>query len=185
MAPESYDQDRIDKLLDPDAFRYCSGEELRGYLAPTREWRVADFGSGPGLFTSELAPVVDTVFAIDLREDLHRIYRERGMPTNVVPVVADFGTLPFPTNSLDGGVSIRTFHHGFDASLEEISRIVRPDGRLVIVDWSATGAGDREFRTDEEYFDPAAVQSRLLDNDFRIESAHERRETFVVVAERR
>lgn len=185
MSPESYDRDRIDKLTDPSAFRYCSGEELRTALSPTSEWRVADFGSGTGLFTSELAPVVDTVFAIDIRRRLHRIHLESGVPANVVPLTADFGTLPFPDDSLDGGVSIRTYHHGMGDALPELARVIRPDGRLLIVDWSATGAGEREFRTDESYLDLATVQSQLLENGFRIREARERRETFIVVGERR
>lgn len=185
MPPESYDQDRIDKLQDPSAFRYCSGEELRAALVPTAEWRIADFGSGTGLFTSELAPVVDTVFAIDIRQRLHEIYQESGMPANVVPLTADFGFLPLPDDSLDGGVSIRTYHHGMADALTEVARVIRPDGRLLIVDWSATGAGDRDFRTDESYLDIGTVQSQLLENDFRIRDARERRETFMVVAQRR
>lgn len=185
MSPEPYDEDRIEKLADPNAFRYCSGEELRTALAPTPEWRVADFGSGTGLFTNELAPVVDTVFAIDIRQHLHRIYRETGTPANVVPVTADFESLPFPADALDGGVSTRTYHHGMEASLPEIARVIRPGGRLVIVDWSATGAGERDSRTDETYLDLATVQSQLLEHGFRIGDARKRRETFVVVGERR
>lgn len=185
MGPEPYGQDRIDRLEDPNAFRYCSGEGLRGFLTPGGHWHVADFGSGTGLFTTELAPVVDTVYAIDLRRGLHDRYRTTEMPTNVVPITADFGHLPFSADVLDGGVSIRTYHHGMAASLPEIARVIRPGGRLVVVDWSATGAGDREFRTDEAFVDLATAQSHLLDAGFRIRDAMERRETFVVVAERR
>lgn len=41
--------------------------------------------------------------------------------------------------------------------LPELARVIRTDGRLLIIDWSATGAGDREFRTDESYLDLATV----------------------------
>lgn len=180
---EPYNQDRIDRLGDPNAFRYCSGEELRDLLAPAPEWQVADFGSGTGLFTTELARVVDAAFAVDIRHGVHERYREAGMPANVVPVIADMNDLPFPDDRLDGGVSIRTYHHGADEALSEVARVIRPGGRLVIVDWSATGAGEREFGTDEEYFDLATVQAQLLDEGFRIRTAKERRETFVVVGE--
>lgn len=184
MAPEPLDQESIDNLNDPNVFRYCSGEELRSVLGSAPDWTVADFGSGTGLFTNELAPVVDRVFAIDIRKGLHEHYREGEIPSNVVPITATFRNLPLPNDHLDGGVSIRTYHHGVHTSLPEIGRVIRPGGRLVIVDWSATGAGDREFRTDEEYFDLATVQSQLLDHGFRIRLAQERYETFVVVGER-
>lgn len=184
MAIEPYAQERVEKLNSPDAFRYCSGEELRAFLDPAPDWRVADFGSGTGTFTSELAPVAERVFAVDVRRGLHEHYRDRGVPANVTPVVADFEALPFPDDSLDGGVSMRTYHHGFRPALDEIARVLRPGGRLVIVDWSATGAGERDGRTDETYLDLASVQSDLLAADFAIQNARERYETFVVVGKR-
>jgi len=183
MVPEPYDEDRIDRLGDTGGFRYCSAEELRTFLNPAPDWRVADFGSGTGLFTRELAPVVGTVFAVDARHELHG--RWDSMPGNVVPLTADFGRLPLPTNALDGGVSTRTYHHGQAPSVDEFARVIRPGGRFVVVDWSATGAGDREFRVDEDYADIATVQSDLLDSGFRIVRASDRRETFVVVGQRR
>lgn len=185
MPATPYDRDRIDRIDDADAFRYCSAEELRSFLDPAPDWRVADLGSGTGLFTSELAPVTRRVFAVDVRRRMHGAYREKGVPPGVTPVLADFERLPLPDGSLDGAVSMRTYHHGFEAALPEVRRVLRPGGRLVVVDWSATGAGERETPVEEEYLDVASVQSQLLDAGFRIQRAEERRETFVVVAARR
>jgi SAM-dependent methyltransferase len=184
MPVDAWDEDRIETLDDRDAFRYCSGEELRTFLDPAPDWRVADFGSGTGLFTSELAPVAETVLAVDIRQSHHAIYRAKGIPADVAPVTADFTALPFPDDHLDGAVSVRTYHHGFEAALGEVARVLKPGGRLAIVDWSDTGAGEREGR-DEEYLDLATVQSHLLEHDFAIAAASERRETFVVVGKLR
>lgn len=176
--------DRTDRLSDPAQYRYLSAEELRAYLDPGPDWTVADLGSGTGLFTDELAPVADRVYAIDIRPGLHDRYNENGMAPNVVPILADFSMLPFPDDHLDGAVSIRTFHHGFEAVLEEVVRVLRPGGRLVVVDWSATATGEKAGREDE-FFDLAEVQSILFAHGFRIVEARERRDTFVVVAARR
>ena len=182
MAYEPYDEDRVAAIDDArSAFRYCSAEELRTFLDPGPDWCVADFGSGTGLFTRELAPVAGTVYAVDVRPGMHAAFRENGMPEAVESVVADFADLPFPDDHLDGAVSMRTYHHGFEDALPEVARVLRPGGRLVIVDWSGTGAGERESPVDEEYLDLATVQSHLLDAGFRIVEAGERRETFVAV----
>lgn len=185
MALDPYDDDRVERLQDPAAFRYCSGEELRSHLAPSPDWRVADLGSGTGRFTDELAPVAETVYAVDARPGLHAVYREGGMPESVHPLTADFGSLPFPDDHLDGVVSLRTFHHGLADALDEVARVLRSGGRLVVLDWSATGAGDREGRMHDHYVDLATAQSALLDAGFAIPVARERRETFLVVGQRR
>lgn len=183
MAPEPYDDERIERLQDPEAFRYCSGEELRAYLSPSPDWRVADLGSGTGRFTDELAPVADTVYAVDARPGLHAVYRDTGVPDSVEPVTADFSSLPFPDGHLDGTVSLRTYHHGFADALDEVARVLRPGGRLVVLDWSATGAGDREGKLRDHYVDLATAQSALLDAGFAIPVARERHETFLIVGE--
>jgi SAM-dependent methyltransferase len=185
MAPDPYDDDRIERLQDPEAFRYCSGEELRGFLSPSPDWRVADLGSGTGRFTDELAPVADTVYAVDARPGLHAVYRENGLPDGVDPVTADFASLPFPDDHLDGAVSLRTYHHGLAEALDEVARVLRPGGRLVVLDWSATGAGERDGKMRDHYVDLATAQTALLSAGFAIPVARERRETFVVVGERR
>jgi SAM-dependent methyltransferase len=174
--------DRVDQLRDPSQYQYLSGEELRYFLAPDPDWVVADFGSGTGFYTDEIAPVAETVYAIDSRRPMHAQYQAVGMPANVAPVTADFSRTPFADGVLDGVFSTRTFHHGFEPAVEEVARVLRPGGRFVVVDWSATGAGDREPSVDEEYADLATVQSHLLDAGFTIRAAQERRETFVIVA---
>lgn len=186
MPVEPYDPERVSKIDDPvAAYRYCSGEELRSYLDPAPTWRVADLGSGTGRYAVELAPVVDQVLAVDVRPGMQDYAATRGLPANVATVVADFGRLPLPDAALDGAVSTRTYHHDFQPALPEVARVLRPGGRLVIVDWSATGAGERETPVDEPYLDLATVQSHLLERGFRIRHAEERRETFVVVGARR
>lgn len=175
--------ERIDRLEDPAQYRYLSAEELRTFLDPSPDWVAADLGSGTGFFTDELAPVVGRLHAVDVRPGMHAAYRATGVPGNVDLVTADVATLPLADDSLDGAVSIRTFHHGVADALDEVARVLRPGGRLFVIDWSATGAGDRERgRHPEDYFEVGVAQSRLAEAGFRIAEAHERRETFVIVA---
>jgi len=177
------DTDRMDRLDDPETYRYLSGEELRCLLDPDPDWTVADLGSGTGLFTAEVAPTVDRVYAVDRDEGMHDRYRATGMAPNVEPIAADVADVPLPDGSLDAALSIRTFHHGVASALGEVVRLLRPGGRLVVVDWSATAAGEFDRDPDPEtFFDLGDVQSRLTGAGFRIGEASERWETFVVAA---
>jgi ubiquinone/menaquinone biosynthesis C-methylase UbiE len=178
--------EKADRLEDPIQYRYLSAEEVYTLLDPEPDWAVADLGSGTGFFTDEVAPTVEHVYAVDLHEAMQEAYREKGVPENVELVTTDVGDLPFGDATLDAALSLRTFHHGVADSLDEIARVLRPGGRLVVVDWSATGAGDRDSGPDRaDCFDLAGAQSLLLEADFEIRSARERRETFAVVAKRR
>jgi SAM-dependent methyltransferase len=177
---------RIERLNDPAQYRYLSAEELRRHLDPDPDWTLLDLGSGTGFYTDALAPVVDTVHAVDVDATMHEAYRERGRPDNVVPVEADVGDVPLPDDVADAAVSVRTFHHGVAEALPEVARLLRPGGRFVVVDWSATGVGDRERGPPPaDCFDLATVQSMLIEAGFGVVDGHERRETFVVVARRR
>ena len=178
-------QSRIDRLNDPAQYRYLSAEELRRFLNPDRDWTVLDLGSGTGFYPDAVAPVVGRAYAVDVAPEMHDAYRERGLPENVEPVEADVGAIPLDDDAADGALSVRTFHHGVAEALDEVARLLRPGGRFIVVDWSATGVGDRDRGpAPENCFDLATVQSMLIDAEFTVEDAHERRETFVVVARR-
>lgn len=178
--------EKADRLEDPSQYRYLSAEELYGLLAADPDWTVAALGSGTGFYTDDVAPLVETVYAVDLHEAMQDAYRRKGIPENVEPVTTDVSDLPFGDGTLDAALSLRTFHHGVADALEEIRRVLRPGGRFVVVDWSATGAGERDRGPDPaDCFDLATAQSDLLDAGFEIRAARERRETFVVAASRR
>lgn len=178
--------EKSDHLEDPIRYRYLSAEEIYALLDPAPDWTIADLGSGTGFYTDEVAPLVDRVYAIDLHKTMQDAYREKGVPENVELVTSNVSDMPFSDAILDAALSLRTFHHGVDDSLDEIRRVLRPSGRFVVVDWSATGAGERDRGPDrEDCFDLATAQSLLLEAGFEIRSACERRETFTIVSRRR
>lgn len=178
--------EKATRLEDPSRYRYLSAEEVYTLLAPVPDWTVADLGSGTGFYTDDVAPLVTRVYAVDLHGAMQDAYREKGVPGNVELVTSDVATLPFDDAALDAALSIRTFHHGVADALDELRRVLRPGGRFVAVDWSATGAGDRDRGpAREDCFDLATAQAMLLEAGFEIRAARERRETFVVVSSRR
>lgn len=178
--------EKADRLEEPSRYRYLSAEDIYAHLNPEPDWTVADLGSGTGFYTDDVAPWVELVYAIDLHQAMHDAYREKGVPDNVELVTTEVSFLPFDDGDLDAALSLRTFHHGVDDALDEVVRVLGPGGRLVVVDWSATGAGERDRGPDPaDCYDLATAQSLLLEAGFEIRSARERRETFAVVAVKR
>ncbi len=182
MGFHTFPIDRADALEDPSRYRYCSREELVAALDPTPESVVADLGSGTGFYTDDVAPFVETIYAVDVQSAMHDRYREKGVPDSVEFVTSDIESLPFPDDHLDAAFSTMTHHeYASEMAFAELARVLRPGGRLVTIDWAADGDG-----TDgpplAERFDRETAVTHLESADFAIESATDRPETFAIVA---
>jgi ubiquinone/menaquinone biosynthesis C-methylase UbiE len=109
---------------------------VREWLAPTSgEDRAVDSGSGTGALAIAVAPLVGEVVGVDLDEE--RIEAARKLaPANVSFVVGDAAALPFERASFELGLCARVLHHTRRPELvvSELSRVVRPGGRILIAD---------------------------------------------------
>ena len=183
MGHHTFDADGADKLERPERrYRFLSTEELLWALALSSEDTVADLGSGTGFFTDDVAPHASEVYAVDIQEAMQEYYEEKGIPENVELVTTGVEELPFEDGSLDAAFSTMTFHEFVsDDALAEVRRVLTPAGRLVIVDWTATGTGENGPPLDERYTADTAADA-LRDHGFGIEHQFSRPETFLLVA---
>jgi ubiquinone/menaquinone biosynthesis C-methylase UbiE len=185
MGFHTYDVDRADALEDQSRYAYLSVDELLALFDPDPRDTIADLGSGTGFYTDDIAPHAGTVYAVDVQAEMHDLYREKGLPANVDPVTAEVSDLPFDDGGLDGAFSTMTYHEfATEDALDELARVLTPGASLGIGDWTATGTGDRGPPLGER-FDATQASDHLADAGFVIHRAENRRETFVVSAERR
>lgn len=182
MGFHTYDVENANALDDPSRYRYLSVEELLALF----DFRgtVADLGSGTGFYTDEVAPYADTLYAVDVQEAMHEQYRANGVPKNVDCVTAEVSDLPFEDASLDGAFSTMTYHEfASESALDELARVVRPEGLVGIADWTRNGAGEDGPPTSERYA-LADARTAFTESGFEIEYADERLETFVLSVRR-
>lgn len=109
-------------------------------LNPQTGESVLDVGSGPGFLAASIAEATGstgTVRGIDVSEPMVDLARERcaNQPWTEFSQ-ADATELPFPNHSFDAVISTQVLEYvrGVDAAIAEIHRVVRPAGRVVIVD---------------------------------------------------
>jgi SAM-dependent methyltransferase len=104
---------------------------------------VLDIGSGPGLFAAEAAAAVGpagSVHGVDPSEGMLAISAGRAAPVPgsaaVTFVKADAGALPFADHRFDAAVAVQVYEYVADmrAALAEAYRVLRPGGRLLVVD---------------------------------------------------
>ena len=108
---------------------------LFGLLDP--QWSVADLGAGTGILASTIAPFVDRIAVVDRSPEMLAAARRRLDGTqNVSFHQGELEALPLPSESIDLAVLSLVLHHVAEphVALQEVRRILRPGGRLIIVD---------------------------------------------------
>jgi SAM-dependent methyltransferase len=125
--------DVLDRVRASPAYRAYKAR-VTHQLRPVAGGRYLDAGCGTGADANALAVRhgVDVV-GVDMSETMVEEARRRGLTE---AVVADAAALPFADESFDGAWADRVFQHLADpeAALAELVRVVKPGGRLVVVD---------------------------------------------------
>ncbi len=101
------------------------------------DWTVADLGCGTGALVAGLAPHAARVIGVDASEEMLAAARHRltGL-TNVDLRTGSLESLPIENASVDAATMMLVLHHVASpaAAIAEAARILRPGGRLLIVD---------------------------------------------------
>jgi ubiquinone/menaquinone biosynthesis C-methylase UbiE len=191
MTELHFDEEAAKRLLaayvTPDV--EAQREQFLRALDPHPGERVLDIGSGPGFLAAAIADAVGSngrVFGVDISEPLLAVARSHCARQPWVEFRhADATQLPFADHEFDAAISIQVLEYVRDvaAALAEIHRVLRPGGRVVIVDtdwdsivWRCT---DRERmnrvlaawepHATDSYL-PRTLAGRLHQAGFRVES---------------
>jgi ArsR family transcriptional regulator len=100
-------------------------------------WVVGDLGCGAGHITDALAPCVGRVIAVDESGPMLEVAKQRlAAHDNVELRVGTIESLPIDDAALDAAVLFLVAHFITDPSrvMAEIRRVLKPGGRLLIVD---------------------------------------------------
>jgi arsenite methyltransferase len=136
-------------------------EAVRRALEAHPAEAILDFGSGPGILACELATEVGPagkITAFDISREINAIASRRadeaGMRDRIDVVIGDSEELAFPDASFDAAVSTQVLEYidDVDRALRELRRVLRPGGRLVLLDtdwdtliWSARKSRSRSW----------------------------------------
>lgn len=116
--------------------------------------RVADVGAGDGYFTRHLAQEVGStghVFAVEISQralsQLRRLVENEGFD-NVEVIEGETDDPKLPSSSLDAVLVVNAYHEmtEHEAMLAGMLASLKPGGRLVILDRSASDASDSRDR---------------------------------------
>ncbi len=120
-----------------------SNRELPSTAGLSDSHVVLDIGCGPGAAVRAAAPLVSRAVGTDRSAAMVEIAkrRSRGV-TNVEFAVGGAEQLPYPDETFDRVWTIHSFHHWEDKTrgMAEALRVLRPGGRLLIVESETRGS---------------------------------------------
>jgi SAM-dependent methyltransferase len=129
-------------------------------LLPAHVDSILEIGYGSGVFFPELAAHCDRLFGVDVhdqKEDVMAALRRHGIEAELAVGRAE--RLPYPDAAFDRVVAVSTleFVDDIDAAYAEIARVLRRDGKLIVVTPCKSRLVDAGFKV---------LTGRTPENDF-------------------
>lgn len=121
-------------------------EALRGLVTPSADVHLLDVGGGAGTATERFASGCSEI--VVLEPDSRKVAVGRRRRSWIRFEEGHAERIPFPEGSFDRVVAVVAFHHveNKDQALEEMRRVLRPSGRVVLFELPPSLAPGRFMR---------------------------------------
>lgn len=151
------DEEHFPSTIDP---RIQHLKIIREHLGDLRGRRVLDVGCGKGRFArvfKEQVPEAE-IWGLDISEEMLRF-----VPPEIPTRAGSITELPFEDGFFDGAYATESLEHAveIEKAVAEICRVVKPGGRIAIIDKNAEQWGRLETAEWERWFTRKELE-RLL-----------------------
>ncbi len=107
---------------------------------------MADLGCGSGYFTVPISRKVKKVYGIDVQKEMLEFLEEKIQTQkilNIETLRSKENEIPLQNESVDLLLSVNTLHEFHDAEkiINEIRRVLKPDGQVAIIDFKKEKTG--------------------------------------------
>jgi ubiquinone/menaquinone biosynthesis C-methylase UbiE len=153
----SRDEEGFPSTIDPRIYHV---KLVQQHLGELHKKRVVDIGCGKGRFARILAGDYPDakLIALDLS---HAMLRH--VPAAISACAASMTALPLRSESCDGAYATESLEHAIDieTAIAEMCRVVKPGGRIVIIDKNAEQWGRLSTPPWEKWFHRAELEKLL------------------------
>jgi ubiquinone/menaquinone biosynthesis C-methylase UbiE len=160
------DEEHFPSTIDPRIYHV---RLILEYLGDLNGRRVLDVGCGKGRFARVLAERYPGAYlvAFDLAEAMLR-----SVPKGIHSCAGSMTALPFRAGSFDFAYATESLEHAvdIDAAVAEICRVVKPGGRIVIIDKNAQQWGRLKTPEWEKWFARKQLERLLRKHCRRVSS---------------
>jgi ubiquinone/menaquinone biosynthesis C-methylase UbiE len=160
------DEENFPTTIDPRIYHV---QLILEYFGELNGRRVLDAGCGKGRFARVLAeryPEV-SIAGLDLAEAMLRC-----VPSGVHPCAGSMTDLPFRTAAFDCAYATESLEHAVDieGAVAELCRVVRPGGRIVIIDKNSRHWGRLKTPEWERWFERKELEKMLARHCAKVSS---------------
>jgi len=158
----SRNEEHIPSTIDPRIYHI---KLIREHLGDLSGKRILDVGCGKGRFARvfhEQQPEAE-LWGLDISEEMLRF-----VPEGIHTRAGSMTELPFESEFFDGAYATESLEHAveIEKAVGEICRVVKPGGRIAIIDKNAEHWGKLETPEWEKWFSRKEIE-RLLRRDCR------------------
>lgn len=151
------DEEHFPSTIDPRIFHV---QLILEHFGDLRGGRVLDVGCGKGRFArivKERNPAASVV-GLDLAEAMLRF-----VPREIAPCSASMTDLPFAKASFDAAYATESLEHAvnIEQAVAEMCRVVKPGGKIVIIDKNAEHWGRLKTPAWEKWFRREELEKQL------------------------
>jgi SAM-dependent methyltransferase len=160
------DEEHFPSTIDPRIYHV---QLILEYFGDLNGKRVLDVGCGKGRFARVLAERFpgSAIVALDLAEAMLR-----RVPAGIGRCAGSMTTLPFRSESFDCAYATESLEHAvdIDGAVAEMCRVLKPGGRIVIIDKNAEQWGRLKTPEWEKWFGRKQLEDLLARDCRRVES---------------
>jgi ubiquinone/menaquinone biosynthesis C-methylase UbiE len=160
------DEENFPSTIDPRIYHV---QLILEYFGDLNGKRVLDAGCGKGRFARVLAERYPraSIAGLDLAEAMLR-----HVPAGVGACAGSITELPFPSAAFDCAYATESLEHAVDieAGVAEICRVVRPGGRIVIIDKNSKQWGRLKTPEWEKWFGRKELEKMLARHCAKVSS---------------
>ena len=153
----SRDEEHFPSTIDP---RICHVKLILDFFGDLRGRKVLDVGCGKGRFArivKERNPEAE-VWGLDISEEMLRY-----VPEGITTRAGSMTELPFADGEFDAAYATESLEHAveIEKAVAEMCRVVKPGGRIVVIDKNAEQTGRLETPEWEKWFTRRELEKLL------------------------
>ncbi|MEZ5404066.1 MAG: class I SAM-dependent methyltransferase [Bryobacteraceae bacterium] len=161
------DEEHFPSTIDP---RILHVQLILRHLGPVADGRLLDAGCGKGRFARVVAERHPAARIAAM--DISLAMLGRIEPGTIAPCAGSLTALPFASGAFDGAYATESLEHAVDigAAVAELCRVVKPGGRIAVIDKNVEHWGRLQTPEWERWFSREEMEELLGRHCSRVES---------------